>query len=38
MESLIFTIAASDGEAKTRIYDFLDKRAAKALRRSVAGE
>jgi enoyl-CoA hydratase/carnithine racemase len=38
MESLIFTIAASDGEAKTRIYDFLDKRAAKALRLSVAGE
>jgi (methylthio)acryloyl-CoA hydratase len=38
MESLMFTIAASDGEAKTRIYDFVDKRAAKALQRSVAGK
>ena len=34
----MFTIAASDGEAKTRIYDFVDKRAAKALQRSVAGK
>jgi enoyl-CoA hydratase/carnithine racemase len=38
MESLMATIALSDGEAKTRLRDFLDKRAAKALRRSVAGE
>jgi (methylthio)acryloyl-CoA hydratase len=38
MESLMATIALSDGEAKTRLRDFLDKRAAKALHRSVAGE
>jgi (methylthio)acryloyl-CoA hydratase len=38
MESLMATIAVSDGEAKTRLRDFLDKRAAKALHRSVSGE
>jgi (methylthio)acryloyl-CoA hydratase len=38
MESLMATIAVNDGEAKTRLLDFLDKRAAKALHRSVAGE
>ena len=31
-------IAVSDGEAKARLRDFLDKRAAKALHRSVAAE
>jgi enoyl-CoA hydratase/carnithine racemase len=38
MESLMATIAVSDEEAKTRLRDFLDKRAAKALHRSAAGE
>jgi (methylthio)acryloyl-CoA hydratase len=38
MESLMATIAVSDAEAKTRLRDFLDKRAAKALHRPVAGE
>jgi (methylthio)acryloyl-CoA hydratase len=38
MESLMATIAVSDAEAKTRLRDFLDKRAAKALPRPVAGE
>jgi (methylthio)acryloyl-CoA hydratase len=38
MESLMATIAVSDGEAQTRLRGFLDKRAAKALHRSVAGE
>jgi len=38
MESLMATIAVSDEEAKTRLRDFLDKRAAKALQRSVTGE
>jgi (methylthio)acryloyl-CoA hydratase len=38
MESLMAAIAVSDEEAKTRLRDFLDKRAAKALHRSVAGE
>jgi (methylthio)acryloyl-CoA hydratase len=38
IESLMATIAVGDEEAKTRLRDFLDKRAAKALHRSVAGE
>jgi (methylthio)acryloyl-CoA hydratase len=38
MESLMATLAASDGEAKVRLHDFLDKRAAKALHRSAAAE
>jgi enoyl-CoA hydratase/carnithine racemase len=38
MESLMAAIAVSDGEAKARLRDFLDKRAAKALHRSVAAE
>jgi (methylthio)acryloyl-CoA hydratase len=38
MESLMATIAVGDGEAQTRLRAFLDKRAAKALHRSVAGE
>ena len=38
MESLMATIAVSDEEAKTRLRDFLDKRAGKALHRSGAGE
>lgn len=38
MESLMAAIAVSDEEAKTRLRDFLDKRAAKTLHRSAAGE
>jgi (methylthio)acryloyl-CoA hydratase len=38
MESLMAMIAVSDGEAQTRLRDFLNKRTAKALHRSVAGE
>jgi len=38
MESLMAAIALGDGEAKTRLRDFLDKRAAKALHRSIAQE
>jgi (methylthio)acryloyl-CoA hydratase len=34
MESLMAMIAASDGEAKTRLRDFLEKRAAKTVHRS----
>jgi (methylthio)acryloyl-CoA hydratase len=36
MESLMAAIAASDGEAKTRLRDFLDKRAPKVLHPAVA--
>jgi (methylthio)acryloyl-CoA hydratase len=36
MESLMAAIAAGDGEAKTRLRDFLDKRAAKVLHQSLA--
>ena len=38
MESLMAALAVSDDEAQTRLHDFLDKRAAKVLHRSVAGE
>jgi (methylthio)acryloyl-CoA hydratase len=38
MESLMAAIAVSDGEAKVRLRDFLDKRSAKALHRPVAEE
>jgi (methylthio)acryloyl-CoA hydratase len=38
METLMAAIAVNDAEAKTRLRDFLDKRAAKALHRSVAAE
>jgi (methylthio)acryloyl-CoA hydratase len=38
MESLMATLAANDGEAKTRLHDFLNKRAAKAVHRSTAAE
>jgi (methylthio)acryloyl-CoA hydratase len=38
MESLMAAIAVSDGEAKARLHDFLDKRVAKALHRPVGEE
>jgi (methylthio)acryloyl-CoA hydratase len=38
MESLMATLAANDCEAKTRLHDFLDKRAAKTVHRSAAAE
>jgi (methylthio)acryloyl-CoA hydratase len=38
MESLMAAIAVSDRDAKTRVRDFLDRRAAKALPQSVAEE
>lgn len=38
MESLMAAIAVGDGEAKARLHDFLDKRAAKALHRPASGE
>ena len=38
MESLMAALAVSDGQAKTRLRDFLRKRAAKALHQSRAAE